>query len=67
MTRQRPLHRPEDPAIIRLAEAIGRKLAREDFAAGQRAEQEAKETSSTNATRRYLRPLLVRPPESALD
>jgi len=67
MTRQLPLHRPKHPAIIRLAEAIGRKLAREDFAARQRAEQEGKETGSTNAPRSHLRPLLVRPPESALD
>ena len=67
-SRQSPLRRPPDPAIIAFAEELGRMLARREFARmEQSAERRQRDEEGDHGQSRDLRALLVRPAEPSLD
>ncbi|MFB9264752.1 hypothetical protein ACFFWD_16520 [Bradyrhizobium erythrophlei] len=67
-SRQSPLRRPPDPAIIAFAEELGRALARREFARmEQLAERRQSDEEGDHGKSCDLRPLFVRPAEPSLD
>ena len=68
-SRQSPLRRPPDPAIIAFAEELGRMLARREFARMEQSAQRRRQRDEEgdHGQSRDLRALLVRPAEPSLD
>jgi hypothetical protein len=67
-SRQSPLRRPLDPAMIAFAEELGRMLARREFARMEQAAGRCQtDEEADHGQSRDLRPLLIRPAEPSLD